>query len=378
MQIICEQLGTMATRLGPNSRFPRVQDLRAELGVSLKTLDGALREMEQRGVIYRINGVGVFVAPAQKTIGLVYAVGQTHGSPFWHTLIEQMRERAKEGHEQFRFYVTHPMPEQSVPLPQELVEAVKSGQLQGIIFVGDQNEGGVEWLQTQKVPMVTFATPHKQNQVSISYEAVVEKGAYELLSQGCRHIGIWSPFGNGFRDSILDGTFKGLNSFKNILRENHLSFDEEAIWRLRDVPVEEGQASSYQEQGYQAVHEVYTNQLPQQAPDGLIIINDLMSSGALIGFRELGLRVGEDIKIATHANKNSNVLLGYESQLTLLQFDSTSLARALFARLEMLMNGEKPAESQHLIEPVVVRPAPAKPFLHPLQSKPLPVPISPA
>jgi DNA-binding transcriptional regulator YhcF (GntR family) len=181
MQFICDQLEAMAARLGPNQRLPRVQELRVDLGVSLKTLDGALRELERRGVIYRMHGVGVFVAPQQKTIGLVYAVRQTYGSPFWDMLVEQMRQRAEAGHERFRIYMTHSMPEGSVPLPTELVEDVTGGQLQGVVFVGDQNASGIEWLQAQKVPVVTFATPHGHYRVGISNEAIVETGTRELI-----------------------------------------------------------------------------------------------------------------------------------------------------------------------------------------------------
>ncbi len=369
MQIICDQLEAMAARLGPNGRLPRVQDLRLELGVSLKTLDGALRELERRGVIYRMHGVGVFVAPQQKTIGLVYAVRHTYGSPFWDMLVEQMRLRAEAGHERFRIYMTHPMPEGSVPLPQELVEAVTGGQLQGVIFVGDQNQDGVHWLESQKVPMVTFASPHGLYRVGISHEAIVESGAREMARQGCRRIGVWSPFGNSFRSSILDATSNALDLFQTVLKEAHLSFSEERIWRLRDEVYEDKKTGSYQEQGYRAVQEVYGSQSLQEAPDGLVIINDLMTSGALAAFRDFGLRVGEDVKIATHSNKSSNVLMGYESLLSHLEIDPTALVGALFETLEALMKGETPAQSRRYVEPVVVRPEPAKAILHLLQTK---------
>jgi hypothetical protein len=94
-----------------------------------------------------------------------------------------------------------------------------------------------------------------------------------------------------------------------------------------------------------------------------------MMRGALAAFSELGLRVGEDVKVATHSNKDSNVLLGYEPLLTRLQVDSTLVACAIFEMLETLMKGDVPPEPQRWVEPVIVRPAPAQPILQPLQTR---------
>jgi DNA-binding LacI/PurR family transcriptional regulator len=91
-------------------------------------------------------------------------------------------------------------------------------------------------------------------------------------------------------------------------------------------------------------------------PDGIVILNDLMTQSALATFRELGVRVNHDVTIATQSNKDSSILVGYESLLIRLEVDPAEVARALFQTLESLMQGEIPAEAKHQITPVVVQP----------------------
>ena len=69
----------------------------------------------------------------------------------------------------------------------------------------------------------------------------------------------------------------------------------------------------------------------------------MMARGALVALSKLGLRPGTDIKIATHLNKGSTALHGYEGDLTIVEIDPAEIVAALFSMLETLMNGEKPA-----------------------------------
>ena len=370
IQVVCSQLAALAAELGPNGKFPTVVELRAKFGVSLTTLDGALREMEKRGVIYRMHGVGVFVAPErQKTIGLVYAVRQTYGSPFWDMLVDEMRQRAEVGHERFRIYMTHPMPGKEIPLSEDLMDDVVQGRLDGVIFVGDQSPQGVIWLQSQKVPVVNFANAVGHYRVTIPREAMVAIGARELSRRGCRRIGLWVPFGAGFRYAHRHHQSGAVDIFQATLENEGLPFHEEWVWRLGDVLHDPQEAGSYQEQGHRAVQEVYARKSLGEVPDGIVILNDLMTRGALVAFNELGLRVGNDVAVATQTNKNSSILMGYESILTRMEVDPAAVAKAMFQVLETLMDGEVPLQNPHAIEPIILPPAQGKIDVQPLAVK---------
>jgi DNA-binding LacI/PurR family transcriptional regulator len=55
----------------------------------------------------------------------------------------------------------------------------------------------------------------------------------------------------------------------------------------------------------------------------------------------LNIKPGTDIKIATHANKGSTALLGYEDDLTCVEVDVAELVDALYKMLEARMDGRK-------------------------------------
>jgi DNA-binding LacI/PurR family transcriptional regulator len=187
---------------------------------------------------------------------------------------------------------------------------------------------------------------------------------------------MWVPFGTGVRVDQRHNPSGLLDVFAEAVRDKNLSFSDQWAWRIHDVLEEPQEAGTYQEQGYRAVQEVYASQPLHQAPDGLVVLNDLMARGALAGFQELGLRVGQDVKLACHSNKDSNVLLGYESQLIRLQVDTTMLTTSIFETLETLMTGGTPSEFLRRIDPIVLRPELVKPTLQPLQTKTVSTPLA--
>jgi len=53
---------------------------------------------------------------------------------------------------------------------------------------------------------------------------------------------------------------------------------------------------------------------------------------------------GSDVKIASHYNKDSNILVPLESLVTRMKIDAQQIADALFGMLDMFMNREQPAQ----------------------------------
>jgi len=69
-------------------------------------------------------------------------------------------------------------------------------------------------------------------------------------------------------------------------------------------------------------------------PDGLVIEDDMVASGVHKALEELGVRVGVDVKIATHANAGSPVGFGLHGRVIQLLFDPTDFVQAMFALLD--------------------------------------------
>lgn len=77
----------------------------------------------------------------------------------------------------------------------------------------------------------------------------------------------------------------------------------------------------------------------------------MMARGALVALSKLGLRPGIEIQIATHTNKGSTALHGYEDDLYFIEIDPAQIVSALFSMLETLMNGQSPPEKFISIRP---------------------------
>ena len=365
---VCQQLTGIARQLGGGAKMPTVAQLCEDLTVSRGTLDKALGELERQQIVSRVHGNGIFVSSrvGSKTIGLVHAMSESLGSPFWDLLFQQAQERAAVGHEKFSFYLAV-RGSNGHDLPVELMSAVRAGRLQGLIFIGQPSEETLNWVAEHNVPMVGFANQRMFYRVQPRSEVVPARGVEYLARIGCGRVGLWRPFGlwqrsQGYDESLLD--YPAI--FRDALAARGLSHEPAYSWREREKEAQwshgvlseesSAEASSLQEQGYQAVREVLGNLERSQWPDGLILTNDVFARGVLVGLQRLGVRVGEEIHVVSHANAGSTLLLGYEDQIARLEFDPAAITGHLFSLLETLMNGHKPTEPVRWLDPVLKEP----------------------
>ncbi|HEX8236253.1 MAG TPA: LacI family DNA-binding transcriptional regulator [Abditibacteriaceae bacterium] len=354
-QALREHLAQLIGTMEPHAKLPTMRELCATLRVSPMTVNRALSELEAHGAIYRRQGSGTYVAarveiPESKpTIGLVYDrdVFGSGMSPFGGLLIEAARQRAESHDERFSFYFAMPSAD-GMPVHDDLVQALQEKRLNGVLFVGEQNPQALQWLQQQAVPLVALAyTPIAPYRVKIDHAHAVRLGVKALAEQGCRRIGLWIPHGVGLGRTGKQKSFPELDAFKQALKRHNLPYNPEWVWQLdsltSDVPLD---AEPNQEQGLRAAHEVFSKKNKASAthvPDALIIDDDMMTRGALVAFDKLGIRAGSNIKVASHTNRGSTVLTGYEDELILIEVDPAEIVQAMFDMLESLMQGQTPA-----------------------------------
>lgn len=340
----------LAQELGPGARLPTVVQLRDRFGVSLATLDNALGALEAQNVLRRRHGVGVFVSPNlhQRAICLIQdpavAAG---GSPFWDLLIDQARRRAAAGNEAFSLHYSVPNGVGDAPLHEGLMQDTQGGRVQGVLSVGLRPEAS-DWIRRQGVPFVAFAG-HAEWMVALDGAELVRQGVAQLVNQGCRRIGLWASVpadrsaGDGSRAESETRVF-----FQRELAAHGLPYDDTLV---QDDPPETPTGVP-REQGYHAARRVFGDG-GHPRPDGVLITDDMMTLGALIGLQNLGISVGKDVQVASHANRGSTVLLGQEDALTRLEIDPAEVAQAMFGLLETLMNGDRPAQAVTWIQPTV-------------------------
>ena len=365
---VCRQLTGIAQELGGGAKMPTVAQLCDDLSVSRGTLDKALGELERQQIVNRVHGNGIFVSSrlGLKTVGLVHAMSESLGSPFWDLLLGQAQERAQVGHEKFGFYLASRGTD-GHDLPVELMSAVRAGRLQGLIFVGQPSVETLKWVEDHNVPMIGFANHRTFYRVQTRSELIPARGVEYLERTGCRRIGLWRPFGlwqrsEGYDANLLD--YPAL--FQDALRQCDLPHEPNCSWRATEKEARwnngvlgeksPAEGESLQEQGYRAVREVLCDLERSRWPDGLVLTNDVFARGVLVGLQRLGVRIGEEIHVVSHANAGSTLLLGYEDQIARLEFDPAAISGHLFSLLETLMSDQQPTEPIRWLDPVLKEP----------------------
>jgi DNA-binding LacI/PurR family transcriptional regulator len=341
-----ERLLALARDLGPDAQLPPVRDLQGQLGVSYSTLDAALSELERRRAIVRRHGSGIFVSPRlhQRTVYLIcnpvhlYLFGE---SPFWRMLLEYTRDRAGEQDVHFHLHfarsVALPSRPAYPPDPSELSESLRaeltSGQVQGVISVG-LDHPTTRWIEAQGVPVVSFAGAAGYI-VNLSNEEAVRLGVEELARQGARRVALWTP--------CSPSPPRHLTAvFRAALTARGLPFDPADVQPAPSSrPVSEDPAWT----GYRYAESLFHpdgSRDDSRWPDAILSTDDMVTQGVLMAFQRRGVRVGADVRVATHANAGSPALLGWLPSLTRMEFDPGLLARVLFDTLTTLLDGGTP------------------------------------
>jgi DNA-binding LacI/PurR family transcriptional regulator len=360
------RLADFVRRLTPHAKLPRVAELRRELGVSLTTLDAALHKLEERQLIYRVQGSGIFVSPrASAGIALIcdpsYFRGATH-SPFWDILREEAQARAQAHNEQFSCHFTQPPEDYELPIHEGLARQILDGRIQGVLGVGIP-KGAAEWLQKHQVPFVAFAGEGNPV-VCLDESELVRIGTRELIHNGCRRIEYWTTTPQWI-DVWLEHTNHKVQIFQEAAQAHGLTLEDiqvrDSRHLLQPIPGTEMHVQtveSFQEQGYRIASEVFCK--GNRWPDGVLIDDDLMTYGALMALRKCGVTPGKDVQMISHANRGSTVLMGHDD-LTQIEFDPAEVVACMFDLLEAQIDGQKPQEPCTFIAPHF-KPALSKPI----------------
>lgn len=354
VQEISAQLRAMAYERGPNAKLPTARELYTLLGTNASTLNDALHELEAQHIISRKQGSGIFVSPKlhRKTFCLLLFsrlfIAEA-SSPFWGILWAHFaQEMERRNALKQEYYSLHLMLEPAggeldlppdASLPEEALSQIVAQNVHGILAVGMQSRI-YEWFCARNIPSISFAGLGSYV-VQTDDTGSLDMALMSLLEQHCRAIGLWLP-----------STFPGedpphpqLQIWHDGLAANQLEHNM-AFVRI-GAPLfsdPDGRIRDYYQQGYRLAHDIF-GQSASAKPDGLYIANDLMTSGALAAFEELGIRVGEDIQLVSHANVGSPILANIKAtRHTLLEVDPALLVQTMFSLLEQVMAGHPPEE----------------------------------
>lgn len=352
----------LAMELGPRARLPTVRDLCDSLDVAKVTLDTALLDLENEGVVDRCHGSGLFVSSRvnQKKIGLVFGrdVFEVGVSPVCRILLQRCQERAGKKDEHFSFYLDLPgLRRESEPAPahRDLVDDLRAGRLDGLLLVWRRDQNQERWLRRQGIPVVSFVTGEiaAPGTVHLDYGKMASMGVEALAARGCRKIGLVTPLGDA-RPYAADRV-----GFEAALRRLGLTTRPEWIWERpkerRETHVGD---ETREEQGRRIFLEIFARASDASASrlgmlEGVVVLDDMLTRGGLAALQQMGLHPGRDLHIATHANQGSPVLKGYEDFLARIEVNPDQIVEDMFEMLEQLMTADASVSEVTHVLPVI-------------------------
>jgi DNA-binding LacI/PurR family transcriptional regulator len=363
--MVRKQLREMALQTGSGGKLPTVRELRSRLGAANTTLNDALRDLQSAGVLDRRHGSGIYVSTRirQKRVGLVFGgnVFTPGVSPFYSMLVEHCGLRAGTHGLSFSYFLDIPEAQRdgrAVFVHRDLEESLRGRMLDGLLLTWPRSTEHTRWLRSQGIPVVAFDLPFRPGHVvSADHGEIVKQGVRALCEQGCRRIALLSSL--GYARPYEDDR----QAFAAAMAECGLEVRPQ--WMLERPGQELSRFGEYaltnEEQGYQLMNELFRGWgengcRAEDYPDGVVFIDDMYTRGALVAAWKLGVRIGRNLRIATHLNKGSSALRGYEQELTLLEVDLQKLIEAMFDMLESLMAGERPEREMVMIRPKLAAP----------------------
>lgn len=305
------QLVLLVQALGPGKRLPTIRELRDRYGFSISTLDAALDELQREGRIDRRRGSGVYVLERNQRERMAmlfnpaffYELGS---SPFWSLLIREAERQTRESGASFHLCFVDPQlaaeveSEWSSPsgIPPALQEDFMRKRIAWSISVG-VGHPLTRWVEAQGVPLVSFAGP-SQYIIQVASSRLLTE-AFGLIHQsGARRV------------LVLGGAADTVPEHPDLDLQFALDMREESS----KSPVTQGFAAA-------------TSWPLSELPEAIVSIDDLLTSGFLLGLERRGVPIGKDVDVYTLSVEGSPILLGWEDRITRFEVSIQSFAQTM-------------------------------------------------
>ena len=341
---IRQQLLALAHRLGPDAKLPTIRELCESMRVSNATLDRALGELERSGVLVRYRSRGIYVASElrQRTLALVFGrdpfrVGH---SPFFSMFIDAAQRLAGQRDHQIQTYLDLPQVRGQSTARRQLATDIACGRVHGVLLLASSGPEQSTWLLEQDVPMIyAGAESAPGHRIANRFDELIAPAVRALADRGAKRIGYIAELRAELERRRGDPTFQ---RFRQAIQDAGLRFDERWCHRVRHEH-EHWQSRvtpTYEEFGYEAARRILI-QSEQDRPDALLVLDDMMTRGALTALHQAGLEPAGDVQIGTFAVKDSPALRPYGDRFVRIELDVDEFTTIALDQLERLMDGKQ-------------------------------------
>lgn len=302
-------------RLTPGEKIPSTTNLAKEFNVNADTIQQSLKLLMSRGLVDRKPGRGTYVRRGinSKTIGIVIGK-EIYTNPdimFYNVFLDRLTKLLEEKGWNIKLFSTSEFAGYDKAF-YDLKSNVESGEIKAVVEFCS-NELVRNWMKKE------CPAPYPQSPFSVDFEDFTYSGLNYLYQQDCRKIVI-----------LAYAPEKNLNTYKNAV---HDFCSKKEIFE-HDIKIIS--TSSHAKDGYKAIKNLFKQ---SSCPDGLLVANDAVFRGALYALLELGIKIPDDIKVITHANKGVDIFC--HIPLTKLEIDPDCFVQQVYDELLARINGEK-------------------------------------
>lgn len=293
----------LATRLGPGARVPTVRSLCAEYGVAMATMQEALERVEEKDVIRREHGRGIFVSAglSPRTIALVAGVDSAGGfSTAYMRVARVLRAMLEREGYALRLFGSNLA---------EVEEAVRLGLVCGaMLYPEATGEQGLRFARLA-VPTVRQGVSGLPATFGLDYHAMIRQGVKALAEAHARRIACVSLFNDAHEreKGVTSRRRRDRKVFEEALVRAGLSVSDARF--VENDQVDEAGRSDFLLAGAAMARQVFAAH--GKAPDGVLILDDNIASGFLQTALLMGFRPGRDFACVTHENGDSSLLRPY-------------------------------------------------------------------
>lgn len=275
----CILLQDMSRKLGPEAKLPTILELQAQLGMSVKTLASAVRELEQRQVLRSVNGVGIYVAREKKrvftgNIGFMTsgALSYIQNMTYWGLIWAGIRAKSAESDRNLLFI--------------DNVETFNSWEKIDGLVLDDMNPVYTLATPPKSLPCISLLNP-MPGIACVGAEDF--RGTYlatrHLISLGHRRIAYLSTL--NVKTFLLEQRRKG---YLAALKEAGIECEDD--W-LRDLHL----TGNFFHSSELYMHRWLAKDWKQSGCTALITQNDEIATGAIAAITAMGLKVPDDISV---------------------------------------------------------------------------------
>ena len=324
----------------PGQRMPAIRDMADRFNVSKNTLREALSALVHENLVERRPGSGMYVSDRIKGRHVAVLAERDISDPhtsYFYRRAPQLVVRFLRAHDvPVRLYAGHIPAGDDSPRPltcTEFLKSVEGHQLSGVVAFAPENTfpQWLEPLRTQHVPVVGMSEAYDYG-VIFDYRGLVPMGVEYLLRHSRRRIAMiehhWTP----------DRRTVYLEAFQSAM--GAVGVDINPNWIRRSLnPCSPGA-------GWEDFRAIWAE--GREKPDGLLVCDDNLFPSIAMAILQMGIRVPEDLQVATHFNKGSGMINPFP--VGKLEFDPEACARAMGEMLLKLMH-EEPVETRRVILP---------------------------